>query len=114
MSKMIRDVRLFFKPCHFTHIDIMELLIKKNVKVNDKDIYGKTPLFLCLPPKTLRCSDYDVVKSLIGHSADVNIRDNNGQTPLHIAVDFTNVMKSLLNKNGDVNSQANDCKNASS
>jgi hypothetical protein len=89
-------------------VEKVRALLKANpglVNANDKDTYGKTPLF-----EAARWGHMDVVELLLSKSAKVNAKDNRGDTPLFGAVSsgHMDVVTLLLSKGAEVNARAND------
>jgi hypothetical protein len=61
--------------------DLIDILIKHHVPVDEHDRHGITPL-----QKALRHRDFVAAESLYCAGAGINIQDVDGNTPLHIAV----------------------------
>ena len=76
--------------------ELMELLLKKDVKLESKDRDGQTPLSLAAER-----GDEAVVELLLKKGAELESKDDDGQTPLFYAAGNTDdaVVKLLL-KNG--------------
>ena len=83
-------------------IDLIQLLIKYTVDVNELNKYGKTPLCQAMPsyvgwddsirsmfPKESHYCN-KMVRLLIEHGADVNKKNNDGKTPLYKAARIYN------------------------
>lgn len=99
-------------PLHDTayngHVDVAELLIDHNAKVDAKDRHNYTPLmFASANGKS------EIVKLLLQHKADLYLQNNNGETALHCAADngHLNVVSVLLGAAEDkakyINTQSN-------
>lgn len=78
------------------HLDLVEKLIKMKAKINAKDSFGQTTLFLASHER-----NFPVVKCLVENKADMNIVSNGGESPLAIAMrkNFQKIVKYLI-KNG--------------
>ncbi len=68
------------------YVDIVELLIKHKVDVNQPDEYGTTPLSIASQKGHIK-----VVKLLLKYNADINKANNKGDTPLLVASKQDNV-----------------------
>jgi len=73
--------------------EMVEFLVKSNIKVDTKDQFGYTPLHLAV-----RYSDLDTTNFLIENKADVDTVDGYGETPLIDAVrsNNTEISKALI------------------
>jgi len=68
----------------------------KKIDVNERDIYGKTPLH-----KAVEKNNINLIKYLILNKADLNAQDKEGKTPLHYAAIYCGgEMTALLCANG--------------
>lgn len=79
-------------------IDVIRQHITAGSDLNEKDVYGSTPLIIAVTfDKT------EVARALIEAGADLTITNNEGATPLHIAAFFcrTEIVKALLEKGAD-------------
>ena len=79
-------------------VDAIQQHIKAGSDLNEKDVYGSTPLIIAVTfDKT------EVARALIEAGADLTITNNEGATPLHIAAFFcrTEIVKALLEKGAD-------------
>lgn len=65
--------------------EIMDLLLENGADINDRDYYGKTPLF-----KFSFMSCKDIVEFLIKNGADVFAKNNEGKTALDLRLKNTN------------------------
>ncbi|KAI0516990.1 ankyrin [Xylaria bambusicola] len=83
-------------------LEIIELLINKETRINDKDTFDQTALWWACQsdhPQTLA-----IVALLLKHGANVNSQSQDGNAPLHIAVSRGNVeLLELLVKTPGVN-----------
>jgi len=80
------------------NVDAVRQHIKAGSDLNEKDIYGSTPLIVAATfGKT------EVARAVIDAGADINIPNNDGSTPLHIAAFLcrTEIVKALLDKGAD-------------
>ena len=86
--------------CINGQIDLVELLINKNVDINVSDSYGDTLLVLAYKSKK-----FNIVKLLIERGADSNISDKSGSTVMHLACfeGNTSVVNLLLKTNETFN-----------
>ncbi len=81
-------------------IDVIRQHIKAGSELNEKDVYGSTPLIIAATfDKT------EVARALIEAGADMAITSNDGSTPLHIAAFLcrTEIVKALLENGADIN-----------
>lgn len=85
-------------------IEILELLIKLNAKLNVKDSVGWSPLHYAIQNKLIQ-----IVNLLIENNADIEIKDDFGNTPLWRATFSSNgngeVIKLLISKKANVNNE---------
>ena len=63
------------------HFETVRYLIEMNINVNQKDLYGETPIFIAVNMKNLFLTKY-----LIESKADINIENKRGETPLIRAI----------------------------
>jgi len=85
-------------------IDVIRQHIKAGSDLNEKDVYGSTPLIIAITfDKT------EVARALLEAGADMTITNNDGSTPLHIAAFFcrTEIVEALLDKGADKNIRNN-------
>ncbi len=83
----------------------VELLIKKGVNVDDKDINGSTALM------GAAINGYiDTVKLLIDEKASIDVKDNEGNTALIYATIYghRDIVKLLVEKKVDIHSKSNE------
>lgn len=70
-------------PLHWAvdrgHLNVAELLVRKNADVNVKDNDGQTPLHYAVV-----CEREAIAKFLVKQNADVGIKDNEGDSPSNI------------------------------
>ncbi|NOR14798.1 MAG: acyltransferase family protein [Candidatus Aminicenantes bacterium] len=90
-------------------IDGIRQHIKAGSDLNEKDVYGSTPLIIAVT-----FDKVEVAQALIEAGADMTITNNEGATPLHIAAFFcrTDIVKALLEKGADKNAKNNSGKTA--
>lgn len=89
----ISGCNAFSSAIRTQRIDIIELLIKKGIDLNQKLETGQTPFHIaCLQ------GNVDIVKYLIKNGANIHLSDKNNNTPLHLAVkaNHANIVKYLL------------------
>lgn len=81
MHAAAHDYTALVIACSAKNPDLIELLLKKNVNVNQQTVKsGNTALhILCLS------GELALVKKLIDNKANINLANYNGETPLHIA-----------------------------
>jgi len=79
-------------------IDVILQHIKAGSDLDEKDVYGSTPLIIAVT-----FDNVDVAKALIEAGADMTITNNEGATPLHIAAFFCRIeiVKALLENGAD-------------
>jgi ankyrin repeat protein len=77
-----------------------EFFVKNGANINQKDIFGQTPLNYAVKNRFL-----DVVSCLVENGADVNVRDYDGKTALHLVHHNWNLefAEKLISNHGDVN-----------
>ncbi|MCP4602721.1 MAG: hypothetical protein GY847_19765 [Proteobacteria bacterium] len=81
--------------------DVMQVLIEKGAKLNTKDAYGNTPLYLAI-----RRGQIATANLLIERGADVCAENKDKKTALHVAVQYgpqKEIIKRLLAAGVDVN-----------
>ena len=76
-------------------LDKMKELIKKNIKINEKNKFGWTPLHLAVSN-----NNEEMALLLLEHGADGSIQDNDGFTSLHYSIIYNmlNIAKVILEK----------------
>ena len=86
--------------CINGQIDLVELLIDKNVDINVSDVYGDTPLILAYKSKK-----FNILKLLIERGADSDVSNESGNTVMHLACfdGNTYIVKLLLETNTNFN-----------
>lgn len=62
------------------HTDVIDLLLKHNLDINETDNYGRTPLYIAVQMAHLR-----TVERICDGGADLEIADQDGRRPLLIA-----------------------------
>ena len=77
---------------------------RKDLNVNAKDNYGKTPLMFAAKSR-----NPETVSALVNAGADVNAKDNYGKTPLMYAAESGNLdaVNALVDAGADVNPEDN-------
>jgi len=93
--------------CSISNINIINILLKKNVNINAQDINGCTPLFKAVHEKKL-----DIIILLINKNANVNLCNKKKNSPLHEAC-YTNnidIVNQLLMTGAKINAQNKDGK----
>ncbi|KAJ4176915.1 hypothetical protein NW767_015279 [Fusarium falciforme] len=82
------------------HKDFMQLLLGKNVKVDEEDGEGKTPLLWAA-----RNGDVDIVRLLLNKNVRVDKEDKSRETPLVWAARnrYVDIVRLLLSKKANVN-----------
>ena len=86
------------------NIDEIQKHIKAGSDLNEKDVYGSSPLIIAVTfGKT------EVARALIEAGADMKIKNNEGSTPLHIAAFLcrTEIVEALLDNGADKNLRNN-------
>jgi hypothetical protein len=86
------------------NIDVIGQHIKAGSDLNEKDMYGSTPLIIAVTfDKT------EVARALIEAGADMTITNNEGSNPLHLAAFFcrTEIVEALLKNGADKNLRNN-------
>ncbi|MCY4200242.1 MAG: ankyrin repeat domain-containing protein [Gammaproteobacteria bacterium] len=88
------------------YANFVQVLIEAGADVNEKDVYGNTPLHWA----TLRGDDAAIAKLLIEAGSDTETQDSRGSTPLHWAVSDGNlsIARLLIEAGADVNRQRTD------
>lgn len=83
--------------------EALEYLLDKNLDPNEKDLYGRSPLYLALENK----AGLETIKFLVEKRANVNEKDKAGNTILHCAVNHANerVIDFLLKRVSNINEQ---------
>lgn len=67
--------------------EIVTLLLKTKIPINDKDNSGRSALHYSVQ----RLQDLEVTKVLLCNKADPNSQDKDGNTPLHLAIEKKNI-----------------------
>ena len=75
------SVSLLQLACGANNFEGVKLILSKNPDINEKDLYGKTPLHYFCDNKT-DTLDINLLQLLLSSGADVNAADNDGNTPL--------------------------------
>ena len=88
----------------YGHPEILQVLLKAGVLVNEKNQYGETPLHLAVMgpidrrpsdgpgPDWNKMSNYlKVIKILIDHKADVEVKERFGKTPIELLKGINNL-----------------------
>lgn len=85
--------------------DISKTLLKHGANVNARDIYGQTPLHICMS----FFNTHKTAELLLNNKADINIQNDQGTTALHKAVKNGDIKKIhlLLTHNADVSITTN-------
>ncbi|GIY74195.1 ankyrin-3 [Caerostris darwini] len=85
---------------------VKHLVEVKHVSLNDRDVNGKTPLFIAVEND---CRE--VVEYLLQHGANALIKNAIGVLPLHTAIrlNFVDVVKILLEKETNVDANLSSC-----
>ena len=86
------------------NIDVIRQHIKAGSDLNEKDMYGSTPMIIAVTfDKT------EVARALIEAEADMTITNNEGANPLHLAAFFcrTEIVEALLENGADKNLRNN-------
>jgi len=79
-------------------VDSLKILTSHGVPINDKDIYGNTPLHYAA-----RNRDTPAMRFLLEAGADIDVTNNDGVTPLHQTLTqgpFNKKATELLLQNG--------------
>ncbi|AAR07370.1 11L [Yaba monkey tumor virus] len=81
-------------------INLIEIFIKKNVHVDNKNVYGYSPIH-----NLSNNPNINIVKRWLDYGANPNDKTVNGVTPTHISAKNknTDVFKLIISKGGDVN-----------
>jgi serine/threonine-protein phosphatase 6 regulatory ankyrin repeat subunit B len=107
-GKDFADRPLLIVAIELNHFDIAKELIRNGANVNVQDEQGRTPLMIVFDTTW----DTHIVRDLIENGTDVNIKDANGSNILHFACVTNNqnleVIKQIISKGVDINSQNND------
>lgn len=131
---------LLHKACRNDYFEVVDLLIKLGVDINQSNIYGDTPLHLAVQFKNGAVVDKllfegarvnaqnlkkvsplhvaaargkeDILNLLVIHKAKLNMSDENGAKPIHYGVmsGKTAIIRNLLNNGGSLN-EGDDRKN---
>ncbi|MBA3238776.1 MAG: ankyrin repeat domain-containing protein [Parachlamydiaceae bacterium] len=107
---ILRAVHLCDNATSFYNKNIIELLLKNEAKVDEKNFQGKTSLHV-----VARLGFQEIMTLLLEHGANIEARDNDYCTPLHVAAycGSLNSIKFLLandanvlaNRNGQASSE---------
>lgn len=89
------------------HAETIKLLLEAGAAINDKDIYGQTPLMYARGHRYTGISSLAAGKTLIAAGANVNDVSAPGQTPLMMAVQrhYVEEVKMLLAAGASVNAK---------
>ena len=87
-----------------SEISTIELLLRKGINVNARDIHERTALhYIC---RKLSHYNSSIIKIFMEYGADINAKDNKGDTPLHtISTNYVHrdTLKYILEANADIN-----------
>lgn len=85
--------------------DISKTLLKRGADANARDIYGQTPLHICMR----FLNTHKTAELLLFYKADINMQTHQGTTALHKAIKNSDVKKIhlLLTHNADVSITTN-------
>lgn len=108
---MIYIMHDLHEACRNGDIETVNMLIKKGVNINDKNVHNSPKLTFCETPLIIACfyDKYDIAKLLISHGANVNEKNDYGTTALHVACLYGNynTAKLLLEHDANVNVKNN-------
>ena len=77
----------------------MRLLKMHNIRVNLKDIFGRTALFVAASFNPMTNEHFRMIETIVELGANINIADNYGKTPLMMAIGWIDVVRLLLDPN---------------
>lgn len=85
----------------YLNFDVLCILLKKGANVNATDLYGKTPIHLCINCPHSR----KFVYALLENGADIHAKDDYGWKPLHLAYMQCDIdlLKAFMKKGGSLN-----------
>ncbi|ORX71730.1 ankyrin [Anaeromyces robustus] len=91
--------------CKYNNLDGIIYLLKKNIKINEKNSNGQTPLMISIIKQNWKCA-LTLLKCI---NIDVNIADNDNNTPLYYMINNSikenEIYNKLLSHNAYINNE---------
>jgi len=101
-----KKTSLYSSVLHFGvlggNIKTMKYLIAQGVNIDERNVYGETPLHWCCKEGNI-----EIAKLLIANGCDMKVKDCDGNTPLHWAAEYNQheIVSYLLSQNVEVNNK---------
>ena len=92
-KKYQKGVNLLHFACEYNNIELAKELLERNINIEEKNIYGSTPLWTAVFNSN---GKYEMVDLLLSYNANPNSINNADNTPLKFATTIDD--KILINK----------------
>lgn len=87
------------------NVEVMRILLSKNINVNVKDNSGTTPLLVAASSSSELKSKVEIIRALIDKGADVNATNNSGRTALMSSISSAETINILIEHGANVNAR---------